>query len=171
MPGVGKSAIGRQLALRLNYRFIDVDEIIEDRNKLKLQEILDGFGDSKFIDIEKKAVLELGKIDNCVIAPGGSVIYSPEAMEFLKGISLIVFLDASFKTIQRRLRNLDVRGIVGLKKKGLKALFNDRLVLYNRYAGLTIEIDDDSDVDGIVAVIVPRIAQSDSGKNKGGKGP
>jgi shikimate kinase len=158
MPGVGKSVIGRELAARLGFRFVDVDEIIENRSGLKLQEIIDKFGDDKFVELEGEAILGLDKLDNCIVAPGGSVIYAPDAMEFLKENSLIVFLNASLKTIQKRLSNLDVRGIVGLKKKGLKALFDERLALYSRYAGLTIEIPDDSDVDSIIRAIMARMA-------------
>jgi shikimate kinase len=154
MPGVGKSVIGRELAKRLNYRFIDVDEIIEEQSGLKLQEIIDRFGDDKFLEMEKRAVLGLNTLDNCIIAPGGSVIYSPEAMGFLKRNSIIVFLNAPLKTIRKRLRNLDVRGIVGLKKKSLKALFDERLILYGQYADLTIEILDDSDIESIIGAII-----------------
>jgi shikimate kinase len=157
MPGVGKSVIGKELARRLDYGFMDVDEIIEKKTESKLQQIIDKFGDDRLVEVEEKTVLELGKLDSCVISPGGSVIYSAEAMKFLQENSTIIFLHASFKCLKKRLANQEMRGIVGLKKRGLKILFNERLALYRKYAGIAIEMPEDFDVDAIVRKIIQEI--------------
>ena len=75
MAGVGKSVTGKELAKRLDYGFIDIDEIIEKKANLKLQQIIDDLGDDKFLAIEERTVLGLDKLENCIISPGGSVIY------------------------------------------------------------------------------------------------
>jgi shikimate kinase len=142
MAGVGKSVIGKELAQRLDYEFIDVDEVIEKKIKLKLQQIIDNFKEDRFLEIEEKTILELGELNNCIISPGGSVAYSVEAMKFLKKNSVIVFLKAPFESIQKRLTNQETRGIIGLKK-GLKTLFDERLILYKEYADVTIDMPDD----------------------------
>jgi len=157
MPGVGKSVIGKELAKRLNYRFLDIDEIIEKKTKLKLQQIIDNFGDDKFLETEEKTILELGKFDNCIISPGGSVVYSAEAMKFLKKNSVVVFLDFSLKSIKNRISNFSTRGIVGLKKKGLEALFNERVTLYKKYADITVKMSEDFDINGAVRNIIHKI--------------
>jgi len=71
MSGVGKSIIGKELAKRLNYKFLDIDELIEEKIGLKLQQIIDNSGEKRFLEIEKKTILGLGRLDNCVISPGG----------------------------------------------------------------------------------------------------
>lgn len=142
MAGAGKSSVGKKMAQKLNYRFVDVDKIIEKKTKLKLQQIINNFKEDKFLAIEEETILELGKLNNYIISPGGSVIYSDKAMEFLKKNSIIIFLNIPFENIQKRLINQETRGIVGLKKKSLKTLFNERLVLYKRYADITIEMTD-----------------------------
>lgn len=153
MAGVGKSVIGKELAKRLNYTFLDVDKIIEEKTKLKLQQIIDKFGEDKFLNIEEKTILELGKFDNCIISPGGSVVYSVEAMKFLKKNSVIIFLDLPLKSIKNQISNISTRGIVGLKKKGLEALFNERVILYKKYADITIKGSKDFDINDVVKII------------------
>ncbi|WP_410509431.1 shikimate kinase [Methanosarcina hadiensis] len=140
MAGAGKSTIGKALAKRLNYTFIDVDRLITEKTGMPLQELIDKQGDSALLRFEEEAILGLGQLDNCIISPGGSVIYSREAMKHLKEISKIVFLDAPFRSIVKRIPNARRRGIVGLRDRSLKELFEERLVLYNKYADFSIKL-------------------------------
>ena len=147
MAGAGKSVLGKQLAERLHYQFVDIDELIEEQIGLKLQQIIDKFGDEKFLTIEEKAVLDLGSIEHCIISPGGSIVYSKAAMTFLKSISKVILLDASYKNIESRISDLDTRGIVGLKAKGLKKLYEERAPLYKKYADVIVNVSDDLNMD------------------------
>ncbi|MBI2130125.1 (d)CMP kinase [Candidatus Woesearchaeota archaeon] len=156
MAGVGKSKVGSALAKKLNYNFIDVGEIIENNSGLKLQQIIDKFGDEEFMKIEEKAILGLGKLNNCVISPGGSAAYSDRAMDFLKRMSAVVFMNAPFKTVDR-VPNRFIRGIVGLKGKGLKKLFEERLPLYRKYADVILDLGEDYEIDGVAEEIVERL--------------
>lgn len=140
MAGAGKSTIGKELAKRLNYTFIDVDRLITEKTGMPLQVLIDKQGDSALIRFEEEAILGLSNLDNCIISPGGSVIYSREAMRHLKEISKIVFLDAPFRSIVKRIPNARKRGIVGLRDRSLKELFEERLILYNKYADFSIKI-------------------------------
>lgn len=150
MAGAGKSTIGKALAKRLNYTFIDVDGLITQRAGMSLQALIDKQGDSAFIRFEEEAVLGLEQLDNCVISPGGSVVYSKKAMSHLKNISKIIFLDAPFRSIVRRIPNARKRGIVGLRDRSLKELFEERLILYNKYADFSIKIRGRENVTGLV---------------------
>lgn len=156
MSGVGKSRIGKLLSTKLNYSFIDIDRMIEMGNSKKLQDIVDCLGDEKFLKLEENAIMGIGKISNSVISPGGSSIYSERAMNFLKSISKIVFLNASLEEIKRHTVDFSGRGIVGLKEKGLDRLFEERLPLYKRYAGVTIDRKDFND-DVIVNMIIENV--------------
>ncbi|MBD3310838.1 AAA family ATPase [Candidatus Woesearchaeota archaeon] len=144
MPGVGKSVVGKELAEKLGYTFLDLDELIEEKTKLKLQEIIDRLGDKRFMEIEEKTILGLGDIDNCIISPGGSMVYSSKAMDFLKKSSIIIFLDLPLKNIREQITDLSTRGIVGLEK-GLEQLFRERVPLYRRYADITISMPEGYD--------------------------
>ena len=138
----------------MNYKFIDTDEIIEEMLSLKLQQIVNAFGEDEFLEIEEQTVLKLGKLDNCVISPGGSIVYSIDAMRFLKKNSVVVFLNASFESINKRISDQPMRGIIGLKKKGLKALFDERLPIYEKYADITIEMPADFNIDAVIKNII-----------------
>ena len=154
MAGAGKSTIGRALAHRLNYAFIDVDCLITEKAGMTLQALIDKQGDLSLIKFEEEAILKLEQVDECIISPGGSVVYSEKAMEHLKKVSKIVFLDAPFKSIVRRIRNRRNRGIVGLRDRSLKELFEERVILYKKYADFSIKIRERENVQKIVERVV-----------------
>lgn len=154
MAGVGKSTIGRALAKRLGYTFIDVDSLIKEKTGVPLQVLIDKHGDSAFIRFEEEAILRLGQMDGCIISPGGSVIYSEKAMEHLKNISKIIFLNAPFRSIVKRLPNARKRGIVGLRDRSLKELFEERMILYQKYADFSIKLKGKENIQGIVEKII-----------------
>jgi shikimate kinase len=130
MAGAGKSFIGQELAKRLGYDFLDIDRIIEQKAEMKLQKIIDSLGESKFLEFEEQSILALDNLKKCVVSPGGSAVYSAKAIAFLKEISIIILLTAPFRAIQERLGDMRNRGIIGLRDKDLKTLFDERTLLY-----------------------------------------
>jgi len=162
MAGAGKSMIGKRLATRLGYQFIDPDEIIEKKMNLKLQEIIDRFGEDRFLEIEEQAIVELGPIHQAIISPGGSVVYSEKAMRFLKENSGVIFLDAPFEGIERHIPDQSKRGIIGLKKKDLRTLFQERRSLYQKYADITITLSEDPNTDAVLEEILQKVPRSHS---------
>ena len=156
MAGVGKSFIGEALAKELSVRFIDTDRIIEDKYGMKLQDIIDTYGEKEFLEMEKRATLSLKLYRDCIISTGGSIIYSKEAMEFLKKDSVIIFLDASLTAIDSWIANKITRGIVYLKK-GLRSVYKERLPLYKKYADIRIKLTKSYDRDHIVKDIILKV--------------
>lgn len=154
MAGAGKSTIGRALAKRLGYTFIDVDYLIKENTGMPLQTLIDKQGDSALIRFEEEAILRLEQVDRCVISPGGSVVYSEKSMEHLKKLSKIIFLDTAFRSIARRLPNARKRGIVGLRDRSLKELFEERMVLYQKHADFSIKLGEKEDIQAVVEKIV-----------------
>lgn len=154
MAGAGKSTIGRVLAKRLGYTFIDVDRLITENTGMLLQTLIDKQGDLALIRYEEEAILRLGQVDRCIISPGGSVVYSEKAMEHLKKISKIIFLDTHFRSIVRRLPNARKRGIVGLRDRSLKELFEERMILYQKYADFSINLKGKENIQEVAKKIV-----------------
>jgi shikimate kinase len=145
MSGVGKSRIGKLLAEKIGYNFIDIDKVMEQECGKRVQEIINSLGETKFLEAEEKTVLSITKPYNTVFAPGGSVIYSDKAMKHLRSIGKIVFLNAPLADIRRRTPDFSARGIVGLKGKTVESLFEERLPLYRKYADITIDLQQSSD--------------------------
>ena len=105
MPASGKSTIGVLLAKRLGYKFIDCDILIQEQEKRLLKEIIAEEGLDGFLAIEEQVNRDI-QVKKAVIAPGGSVIYGPSAMEHLKEIGTVVCLKISYEDLERRLGNL-----------------------------------------------------------------
>ena len=141
MPTAGKSTAGVLLAKTIGYGFIDSDLLIQNEEKALLCDIIANKGVAEFIRIEGRVNRELWA-NRCVIATGGSVIYSADAMAHLQKIGKIVYLKLSLKEIEKRLKNVVRRGVV-MKKSGetLRELFEERVPLYEKYAEITVQCD------------------------------
>jgi len=138
MPASGKSTLGRRLAEKLGYEFVDVDRIIEAEEKRLLKEIIAEEGDDGFLEIENRVNAGLC-LERSVIAPGGSVIYGKEAMEHLKEIGVIVYLKLSFEEMEKRIGNPVERGVVLKQGMTLKKLYEERTPYYDRYADVVLD--------------------------------
>lgn len=138
MPASGKSTVGVLLAKRLGFSFVDVDILIQEREKRLLKEIIGEVGDEGFMEIENRINAGLD-VERSVIAPGGSVIYGKEAMEHLKEISTVVYLKLSFEEVKKRLGDLVDRGVVLKDGMSLLDLYNERVPYYERYADVTVD--------------------------------
>ena len=158
MAGVGKSTIGNSLAKALGFDFIDVDDYISKKEGKTLQEIIDAEGEEAFLEIEKRRMHEID-LTRRVVAPGGSIIYHADLMEYLKQHSTLVYLDDSFENIEGKLTDALIRGIVGLKSKSLRQIYDERRPLYLKYADITLNCLGKSQ-DRIVSEILQRYRMS-----------
>lgn len=137
MPGVGKSTSGVILAKVLGYQFIDADLLIQQQEGKKLSEIISEKGVDGFLAIEDQVNAEIN-VTNAVIATGGSAVYGEAAMEHLGKTGTIVYLKASYKVLARRLRNLKRRGVTLREGQTLRTLYEERVLLYEEYADITV---------------------------------
>jgi len=136
-------------------KFIDTDIAIQEKSGRLLQEIIDTDGPGAFKKIEEETVLSLHG-HHAVIATGGSVVFSTRAMEHLTRDGVVVYLKISFDEMEKRLRNITTRGIVLRAGQDLFALYTQRTPLYEKYAGITIDCEND-DVENSVKKIIADI--------------
>lgn len=132
MPASGKSTLGVVLAKLLGMSFLDTDDVLQDFLGQPLQSAIDETGIDAFLEKEAQAILSI-QAQHCVIATGGSAVYSPAAMAHLKKNGLCVYLSVPFPSIQERLRNLATRGVVLPAGKSLHDLHRERTPLYEHY--------------------------------------
>ena len=140
MPGSGKSVVGVLLAKRMNLGFVDGDLVIQQNQGELLKDILSEKGFDEFERIENAANLSITQPDT-VIAPGGSIIYCPEAMEHFKKMGPVVYLKISLEELTKRLGNLTERGVALHAGQTLKDLYEERVPLYESYADLSVDED------------------------------
>ncbi|MBQ8184837.1 MAG: shikimate kinase [Lachnospiraceae bacterium] len=138
MPGAGKSTMGVVLAKVSGMDFIDADLLIQAQEKRLLSEIIEQEGVEGFLVIEEQVNASI-QAENAVIATGGSVIYGPRAMEHLREIGTVVYLRLSYSTIESRLFNIKGRGVALKEGQTLRDLYEERCVLYQKYAHITID--------------------------------
>jgi len=141
MPGSGKSSVGRALARRLGYAFVDVDPLIVERyGAANLQQVLDRLGSDGFLDAEADVVAGLD-CDRTVIAPGGSAVLREKGALRLKALGPVVYLKLPCEVLEKRLWNLRSRGVPLAPGQTLQDLCALREPFYERYADVTVDAD------------------------------
>ena len=143
MPGAGKSTLGVVLAKILNKDFLDADLVIQGTCGKTLQSIIDAEGPEAFIQIENDILCGI-RVENSIIATGGSAVYSDEAMRHLGSIGTVVYLKISYESLIDRLADFQDRGVVlrnGIAMS-LRDLYEERKPLYEKYADITVNVDD-----------------------------
>lgn len=148
MPGAGKSTIGVILAKTLGLEFKDTDICIQNHEKKVLQDLIDSAGLDEFLKKENVIISNLNFQDS-VIATGGSVVYSKDAMEHLGKDSITIYLKVDIEEIIRRIKNIKTRGIATKKGKTLHDVYIDRKKLYENYADITIDCNN-KDLESII---------------------
>ena len=137
MPGVGKSTIGVVLAKVMGYQFIDADLVIQEKEGKLLCEIIEEVGTDGFIEVENRINSQI-EAQHAIIATGGSVVYGTEAMEHLKEIGTVVYLELPFEELEQRLNDIKGRGVVLKEGQTLRDLYEERVPLYEKYADIVV---------------------------------
>ncbi len=133
MPASGKSSLGRRLAKQLNLRFIDTDNLLQTETGHGPSGLNAAMSFEEFIRTEEQTVLKLeGK--GMVIATGGSVVYGKKAMQHLKQLGTVIYLEDSLYKIRQRVGGLAERGVILRPGQSFESLYHERTRLYRRYA-------------------------------------
>ena len=143
MPGSGKSTVGAALAKHLALELVDADGLIEAQEQQTLQQIMDGRGNAAFRAIEEQVLTDM-PIYPSVISTGGSVVYSEKIMARLAAASSVVYLRATFDTIEYRVSLAPQRGIASDGDQTLRDLYAERVPLYERYGEIVVDCDEAS---------------------------
>jgi len=138
--GVGKTAVGRELARQKQWRFVDLDELIELREKRPIREIFAQEGEPYFRRIEKGILKEVAREKNFVVACGGGIVIKPENIQVMRETGKIICLNASPKVILKRTSGCGHRPLLNVPhpEKQIELLLKLRAPYYAQ-ADLTID--------------------------------
>ena len=100
--GAGKSTIGRLLATKLNYKFLDTDHLIEERTGADIPWIFDVEGERGFRDREENILVEVCGEKDIVIATGGGIVERETNRLLLREHAAVVYLSASLDLLVSR---------------------------------------------------------------------
>ncbi len=134
MMGVGKTTVGKRLAKKLKFKFIDIDKIIEKNEGQSINSIFKKKGEVYFRKIEKEiTIIELKKTHS-IISLGGGAFLNNSIRELTKKNSISFWLDASVETLISRLKKSKNRPVLGKEKTNIsiKEIYFERKKFYNQ---------------------------------------
>lgn len=159
--GCGKTHFGERLAAQLHKPFIDTDHLIIELyaqrtgDHRSIREIHQTLGDLSFRSLESDAIHLLENISDSVIALGGGVALNPDHIDFLQTIGQLIYLEASFDTIQKRVFSQGIPSFVDPKNpiESLRTIYHDRKPIYESIPARRINTDQ-LDEAGVLAAII-----------------
>ena len=133
MMGVGKSTIGKRLAKKLSVKFIDLDMLIEKREKSSIKDIFETKGENYFRKIEKKIALQELKRSYTVIALGGGAFMDKDIRKGVELSSVSFWLDLNTKALLKRLKNSKKRPLLNQENlpQTVNKIYLERKKFYN----------------------------------------
>lgn len=162
LRGSGKSTVGRILAERIKWAFVDTDGIVEERAGVTIRELFDKSGEAAFRKLESETVLECAAADCTVIATGGGAVLDPANAAALKRNGFVVHLTAEPTELWRRILQdkgslegrpkLLANALTGIDE--LKMLMRARAGFYAQVRDAEVNVEDRTPVEVADAVLV-----------------
>lgn len=155
MPSSGKSTLGRQLAKRLDYQFVDTDDLIETQEISTVSDIFQYKGEDYFRLVENKILRGIQANQKLIVATGGGMPCFHNGMEFIKANGTSIFLNVPPEDLLKRIHKSDANNRPLINKMtsqeellaSLKKRCEDRKQFYEQ---ADIQIDGSIDVDQIL---------------------
>jgi shikimate kinase len=160
LPGCGKSALGKELARRLDLPFVDSDRVVESRAGCTIASLFEHEGEAAFREREATALASLVGEGPAVIATGGGTVLRSDNRDLLRTRTVCVFLDASHELLWKRLRRDRRRPLLQVAdpQARLRELSAERDPLYRETAHIVVK-SDGLPFGRLVDEVVRRIAE------------
>lgn len=139
ITGVGKSTHGKRIARRMNYSFIDLDALIEMRNRMRIGEIFK-YGEAVFRYAETKALRSIDVNSNHIVATGGGIVEVEENIDYMKKHGIVVLLKRPLQEIYESI-SFHYRPLLKDNPILLWDIYEKRKPLYERAADIVFEVE------------------------------
>lgn len=155
--GCGKTTLGKKLANRLAYDFIDTDQYIQEVEKRKIMNIFALQGEEYFRKIEHETILKLSFVEKSIISVGGGLPCYQNNMKILLQMGTVIYLQRPAKELYQRLmqsqndRPLLKNKTVGMLSDYIEYTLKEREVFY-RQADLILDREHQH-IEGIIQVL------------------
>lgn len=159
-PGAGKTTVASELSQKLNIDWVDIDDdLLEHKWSDTVGNVLAQIGDEAFLKKEAETTLQL-KLNQGVISLSGSNPLDEKAMEYIKKIGQVFYLDVDLSIIEGRLKKMKVDRIVGMKDLSLKAILEYRQSFYEKHYDYKIKISKEIKASEIAELIIQQLPSS-----------
>lgn len=159
--GCGKSSIGRRLSELLCCSFMDLDDVLVEREGKNIPEIFATEGETAFRHMELKALEHIINIDGIVLALGGGTVMTEECADLVKEKTLCIYLKASVETLLERLdgkaAGRPMLADADLRTR-IETLMEKRSSTYEKTAHITIDTDGKS-IEAVASDIISILAE------------
>jgi shikimate kinase len=158
MPGAGKTTVGGALAQLMQWRFVDVDEMVAGAVG-DVPAFIEAHGIDEFRVHESAAVRSLHRAENLVISVGGGAVLDPLNRAVLDETGVVVWLRATLPTLLTNVGDGDARPLLaGGAERALTRLLEERTPVYDDVADVVIDVDG-LDPNQIAVEIVKRVCE------------
>ena len=124
--GSGKTFIGKHIADLINFKFIDIDEIIKIDCNTSISNLFTTKGENYFRDLEHNVCKQIYNLDSSIISAGGGTLEYDRNLNLFLNNSVIIFIDTPFEVCFERCINTDRPLMNILSKSELYELFLKR---------------------------------------------
>lgn len=111
----GKSVVGRKIAARLGWDFVDIDDEIVAITGKSIPHIFEQDGEQHFRELERQVLQQVCRRRNVVVATGGGIITDGRNRELMARSGVVICLEARPETIYRRLQEQDNGDLSGVR--------------------------------------------------------
>ena len=151
MPGSGKSSVGKELASKIGYEFIDLDNYIEKQAFMFVDEIFQNYGEKHFRKLEEEALKEIKNQDNIVVATGGGIVVNKNNKELMDGPC--IYLNVNLSELSNRIVSSDIERPL-LRTKSIDIIYAERKDLYDYFKDYEVLNDNlDNTINKILEIV------------------
>ncbi len=138
--GSGKSTVGRMLARRLRFQFLDTDRLIEERSRMPIKLIFERYGEPAFRERETSTLDSLSGIRRHVLATGGGIVTQPRNAPILQQLGWVVQLTADPDELYARVAKSTDRPLLKTEnpRERVHTMLAERQSLYDHAAQFTV---------------------------------
>ena len=133
MMGSGKSTIGSLISKKLNLKFIDIDNVLENEAKMKISEIFEKKGENFFRNLEEKITLKVLSLTNNIISLGGGSFINEKIRKEILVNNLSFWLNCDAKALLKRIKKNRKRPVAfNLNDTEILELIEKRKKIYSK---------------------------------------